>query len=56
VGVELTTVTTTSATFHGPAADGPATVTQLDGLTPATQYEHDGIAFTTLPRPPGELR
>jgi 3',5'-cyclic AMP phosphodiesterase CpdA len=28
----------------------------LDGLEPATGYEHDGISFTTLARPSGALR
>jgi len=68
VGLELTTVTTTSATFHRSAdaresyvwsdcqSGYAATVTVLDGLEPATAYEHEGISFTTLPRPAGRLR
>jgi 3',5'-cyclic-AMP phosphodiesterase len=51
VTVELTTVDDAAATFH----DG-TTVERLDGLAPATDYEHAGIAFRTLPRPSGPLR
>jgi 3',5'-cyclic-AMP phosphodiesterase len=50
-GIELTTVSTTSATFHRGTE-----VAVVDGLEPATPYEHHGIAYTTLRRPPGELR
>lgn len=49
--LELTTVSTSRATFH----DG-VVVTVLDGLEPATDYEHAGIRFTTLSRPDGALR
>ena len=46
VALELTTVTTDSATFH----DGASAVV-VAGLEPASTYEHAGIAFTTLPQP-----
>ena len=49
--LELTTVTTHSATFH----EG-STVDVVDGLEPATEHTHRGITFRTLPRPAGELR
>lgn len=49
--VDLTTVTTTSATFHC-----GVDVVLVDGLEPATSYEHEGVAFRTLDRPPGALR
>jgi 3',5'-cyclic-AMP phosphodiesterase len=48
---ELTTVTTTSATFHR-----GTDVEVVDGLDPATGYERNGVALTTLPRPSGALR
>jgi 3',5'-cyclic-AMP phosphodiesterase len=48
---ELTTVSTVSATFHR-----GTDVDLVDGLEPATAYEHHGIAYMTLPRPPGTLR
>ncbi len=48
---ELTTVTPASATFH--RATGAEVV---DGLEPATAYEHYGIAFETLAIPAGRLR
>jgi Icc protein len=50
-GTELTTVSTVSATFHSGTA-----VTVVDGLEPATPYEHYGIAYSTLPRPTGAFR
>ena len=49
--IELTTVTTVSAVFHH---GSHASV--VDGLAPATAYEHHGIAYSTLPRPTGRLR
>jgi predicted phosphodiesterase len=49
--LELTTVTTHSATFH----EG-STVEVVDGLEPASEHAHRGITFRTLPRPAGELR
>lgn len=49
--MELTTVTDSEAIFH---ADG--VVHRIDGLEPDTAYEHNGVAFRTLPRPDGELR
>jgi Icc protein len=49
--LELTTVTTESATFH----EG-TTVEVVEGLVPGTEYSHRGITFRTLPRPAGELR
>jgi 3',5'-cyclic-AMP phosphodiesterase len=49
--VELTTVTTVSATFHRNTH-----VEVVDGLEPATHYEHHGIAYSTLPRPAGRMR
>lgn len=47
---DLTTVGPDTAVFH----DG-VRVTVHEGLTPDTAYEFDGIAFRTLPVPPGEL-
>ena len=49
--VELTTVTTDSATFHRGTG-----VTVVDGLQPATAYRRFGIAYSTLPQPAGRLR
>jgi 3',5'-cyclic AMP phosphodiesterase CpdA len=49
--IELTTVTTDSATFHR-----GTDVTVVDGLQPATAYRRFGIAYATLPLPPGRLR
>lgn len=49
--LELTTVSTVAAAFHQ-----GTTATSLGGLAPATDYEHRGIRFTTLARPPGGLR
>jgi 3',5'-cyclic AMP phosphodiesterase CpdA len=49
--IELTTVTTDSATFHH-----GTDVTVLDGLQPATAYRRFGIAYSTLPLPAGRLR
>lgn len=49
--LELTTVTPHSATFHHGTS-----VTVVDGLEPDAAYEHDGIAFRTLPQPAGPLR
>ena len=50
-GTELTTVSTVRATFHSGTA-----VNVVDGLEPATPYEHHGIAFATLPLPSGARR
>lgn len=47
--VELTTVADDEAVFH----DGPKVVVHRD-LSPDTDYELEGIAFRTLPRPAGE--
>ena len=44
-------MSTVSATFHRGTE-----VAVVDGLEPATPYEHHGIAYTTLPRPAGALR
>jgi predicted phosphodiesterase len=49
VSVELTTVSDDDAVLH----DGTRVVRHA-GLTPGTEYEVDGVAFRTLPRPPGE--
>jgi Icc protein len=49
--IELTTVTTDSATFHR-----GTDVTIVDGLQPASDYRRFGIAYSTLPLPPGRLR
>ena len=49
--IELTTVTTDSATFHRGTG-----VTVVDGLQPATAYRRFGIAYSTLPQPAGRLR
>jgi 3',5'-cyclic AMP phosphodiesterase CpdA len=51
VPLELTTVTTESATFH----EG-VTVDVLGGLAPDVGYEHRGMRFRTLARPGGGLR
>jgi predicted phosphodiesterase len=49
VAWELTTVADDLAVaFRG------TEVRRYEGLDPATAYELDGLAFTTLPRPPGE--
>ncbi len=48
--MELTTVADDEAVVH----DGAAVRTYPD-LTPDTDYEFDGFAFRTLPRPGGEL-
>jgi 3',5'-cyclic-AMP phosphodiesterase len=47
---ELTTVADDLAVVHV----GTST-RRYEGLSPATEYEIDGLAFTTLRRPPGEL-
>jgi 3',5'-cyclic-AMP phosphodiesterase len=49
VALELTTVADDGAVFF----DG-AEVARLTDLEPDTPYEHDGVAFRTLPRPGGE--
>jgi len=48
-GVELTTVADDEAVFHRGSE-----VLRHPGLDPDTDYELYGIAFRTLPRPPGE--
>jgi 3',5'-cyclic-AMP phosphodiesterase len=48
---ELTTVSSESATFHR-----GTDVAVIDGLEPATRYEHHGITYSTLPQPAGRLR
>ena len=48
--LELTTVADDEAVLF----DGPEVVHYV-GLEPDTDYEHEGVAFRTLPRPPGEL-
>jgi Icc protein len=47
---ELTTVSTVSATFHRGTE-----VRVVEGLEPATPYEHHGIVYSTLPQPAGAL-
>jgi Icc protein len=49
--LELTTVSTVAATFHE-----ATTATVIGDLLPRSEYEHRGVRFTTLQRPPGELR
>ena len=49
LGVELTTVADDEAVCH----DG-IRVVRHRGLVPGTAYQLDGVAFRTLPRPPGE--
>ncbi len=49
VTVEVTTVADDGAVLH----DGPRVV-RHEGLEPDTDYELEGVAFRTLPRPPGE--
>jgi Icc protein len=51
VAVELTTVTDDAATFH----DGTS-VEHVAGLQPDSEHTHGGIAFRTLPTPPGMFR
>ncbi|HEX9548935.1 MAG TPA: hypothetical protein VF942_16460, partial [Acidimicrobiales bacterium] len=47
--LEVTTVTDDEAVlFEGSRS------TLLSGLNPATAYDHDGVTFRTLPKPPGE--
>ena len=46
--VEVTTVADEEAVVF----DGPVPI-RLTGLTPDTDYEHHGVFFRTLPRPPG---
>lgn len=48
MALELTTVADDEAVLF----DGARPV-RLDGLQPHTQYEHENLAFRTLPRPPG---
>lgn len=55
ITVELTTISTTSATFHAHGGAPPSAET-LDGLEPGRSYEHAGIRFATLARPSGDLR
>lgn len=55
--VELTTVTDAEAVFHVRGrVDGPVRVERVDGLTPETDVEHDGVRFRTLARPDGDVR
>jgi Icc protein len=49
VTLELTTVADDEAVLF----DG-VEVVRLEGLTPDTAYEHEGVEFRTLPRPAGE--
>jgi 3',5'-cyclic AMP phosphodiesterase CpdA len=49
MSIEVTTVATDSAVLF----DG-GQVSRFDGLDPDTVYERLGVAFRTLPRPPGE--
>lgn len=51
--VELTTVADDEAVFHDP--ERPGWVGRHDGLSPDTEYELEGVAFRTLPRPGGEV-
>lgn len=50
--VELTTVADDEAVFHVPGE--PRAIVHT-GLAPDTDYELEGVAFRTLPRPGGEL-
>ncbi|HZI38407.1 MAG TPA: metallophosphoesterase [Acidimicrobiia bacterium] len=50
--IELTTVADDEAVFHVP---GEPRAIVHGGLTPDTDYELEGVAFRTLPRPGGEL-
>jgi predicted phosphodiesterase len=49
--LELTTVTSTGATFHQGTS-----VSRVVDLVPGTHHTHRGISFATLPLPPGERR
>jgi 3',5'-cyclic-AMP phosphodiesterase len=51
--VDLTTVADDEAVLHEGGPEG-VVVHRHDGLTPDTDYEREGVAFRTLPRPPGE--
>jgi 3',5'-cyclic-AMP phosphodiesterase len=53
--IELTTVADDEVVLHVPAsADRPALVIARGGLEPDRDHEVEGVAFRTLPRPPGE--
>ena len=53
--IELTTVADDEVVLHVPASPGrPARVISRTGLEPDRDHEIDGVAFRTLPRPPGE--
>lgn len=54
MAVELTTVADDEAVFHDP--DRPGWVGRHEGLSPDTDYELEGVAFRTLPRPGGGER
>ncbi|HSS10254.1 MAG TPA: hypothetical protein VLL25_10230, partial [Acidimicrobiales bacterium] len=49
MALEVTTVTDDEAVLF----DGPVAI-RLGELDPDTVYEHHGLGFRTLPRPPGE--
>jgi len=53
--IELTTVADDEVVLHAPATPGqPAQAVRRTGLEPGRDHEVEGVAFRTLPRPPGE--
>jgi 3',5'-cyclic AMP phosphodiesterase CpdA len=53
--IELTTVADDEVVLHVPASPGhPAQVIRRTGLEPEGDHVVEGVAFRTLPRPPGE--
>lgn len=50
IPTDVSTVGPNSAVLHRGTE-----VVRLEGLTPNTSYQHEGVSFTTLPRPEGEL-
>src|SRR5207247_8503244 len=53
--IELTTVADDEVVLHVPASPGhPAQVISRTGLEPDGGHSAEGVAFRTLPRPPGQ--
>jgi predicted phosphodiesterase len=53
--IELTTVADDEVVLHVPGSPGrPAQVIRRTGLAPDTDHDLEGVAFRTLPQPPGE--
>ena len=56
ISTEVTTVSDDDVVMHRPAVgDEPCGVLTFEGLEPDTEYDFDGVAVRTLPRPAGEL-